>query len=216
MKKQEKKETPKKVITKKQSLSLTPEENAIAQRIMGSTADDWQSITEESVMDFAMSETPWKPPKWAQKLREEKRFAFRWVTRKPERLDEVRNLPVPRKWFPVNAANMAQFGFDEGAYEEACKDLDSVLGCICNLDQMLVFKPWWMFAKELDMKRAIAENRDGSGDIDKRDGIGDDHYQWQAGQQHKIDGRDVVMADESEFLESTESGEGLEDIVTEE
>jgi hypothetical protein len=45
--------------------------------------------------------------------------------------------------------------------------IDDNNGCISREDQMLVFKPWWMFEKELDYERQLAAGN--SADITAKD-----------------------------------------------
>lgn len=179
---------------KKQSLSLTPEEKSILERVRADTGREWENITEESIDDFSLSEMPGKLPEWAQKLKDEKKYAFRWVTRKKERLDEIRGYPIPRKWWIVNISSFSQ----------AEDSIDPVLGCVTYLDQMLMFKPYWMFAKEQAYKQTLAESKDQAGDINKRKGMVDEGYEWDAGSRAKIGKMDEVQADESEFLPGEE------------
>lgn len=129
------------------SNTLTPEEQAIFNRVAVGD-DDWQTITEDSSIDYSLSNDLFELPAPAKKLQEGKQFRFRWITRTPQRLDEVKNKPVPLKWWPVNStqptADFKHF-------------IDPNNGCVSREDQMLVFKPWWMFAKERAYKDSLAE-----------------------------------------------------------
>lgn len=127
--------------------NLTPEELAIAKRV-GNEDDGWQTITEGDINDFSLSEDPWKLPPPAQKAENEKRFAFRWIRRDPARLDEVKNKPAPLRWWIANRTTTAFLA----------KYVDPVLGCIARHDQMLVFKPWWMYERERAAKWEAADS----------------------------------------------------------
>ncbi len=140
-------------------IALTSTEVAITQRIMAES-DDWKNIKESEVDDFSEQGDPMQIPEAAQKMKDKKKFAFRWITRTSERLDEVRNLPVPRKWWICNAAT-TPFLAD---------DCDPILGCVCKLDQMLVFKPYWMFEKDQKRKMDLAERQAGAADLKSKHG----------------------------------------------
>jgi len=154
--KEVKKEEPK-IVTSK---NLTPEELAIYGRVM-SESDDWKTITETSAEDYSLSRDPFELPEPAKKLREKKQFAFRWVTRKPERLDEVKNMRDPFKWWPVNSTQPVGEVFKSF--------IDPNMGCVSREDQMLVFKPYWMFEKERAHKERLADAAYNSSALEKRD-----------------------------------------------
>jgi hypothetical protein len=75
-------------------------------------------------------------------MKKKKKFAFRWIARTPERMDEMRTKDIPFKWWICNEVNTP---FLSGFF-------DPVLGCVSKMDQMLVFKPFWMFVKEQEFK----------------------------------------------------------------
>ncbi len=143
------------------SQNLTPEEKAIYGRVMAES-DEWKTITEESTNDYSFSRDPFELPEPAKKLRDNKEFAFRWITRKSERLDEVKNKQVPFRWWPVNLNQPVGMIFKPF--------LDPNNGCVSREDQMLVFKPWWMFEKELEFKRRLADSSDTSSRLESKDG----------------------------------------------
>lgn len=131
--------------------NLTPEEQAIYRRVI-SDSEDWKTITEDEALDYSLSRDPFELPAPALKLQKNKEFAFRWITRRSERLDEIKNKPVPFKWWPVNLNQPVGTIFK--AY------IDPNNGCVSREDQMLVFKPYWMFEKELAYKRGLADVAD--------------------------------------------------------
>jgi hypothetical protein len=120
---------------------LTPDEAAIITRVQAESKD-WRDVKESDVEDFSLADDPLALPEAAKKMRQKKKFAFRWIERKPERMDVMRTKEIPFKWWVCNAVN-TPFLKDS---------LDPVLGCVCKMDQMLVFKPYWMFVKEQDFK----------------------------------------------------------------
>ena len=120
---------------------LTSNEAAIAARVMAER-DDWKAIKESDIEDFRVADDPLAFPSSAQEMRKKKRFAFRWIARTAERMDEIRTKEVPFKWWVCNEVNTP---FLKGFF-------DPVLGCVCKMDQALVFKPFWMFVKEQEFK----------------------------------------------------------------
>lgn len=139
--------------------NLTPAELALFQRIRGEQ-DDWKSIRESDIEDASLAQDPFKLPAEARALRDAKQFVFRWIERTPERLDEVRSASVPHRWWIVNANTMPDL-------EHLC---DPILGCVTKLDQMLVFKPYWMWVKRQEVMEELNQARERAGDIKQRDG----------------------------------------------
>lgn len=129
---------------------MTPEEKAIFSRV-SSESMDWATIDPRATLDYSLAEDPFKLPGPALKLQRNKEFQFRWIERKSTRLDEVKNKQVPFRWWPVN--NIQPVG---GLFKEF---VDSSTGAVHLMDQMLVFKPWWMWEKELEIKAQIADTR---------------------------------------------------------
>jgi hypothetical protein len=158
---------------------------------------DWQSLGEDSIVDFSFGRDMFEIPPPAKEKQNAKEFAFRWVLRDPKRLDEMRNKPVPFRWWICNSTNTPFL-----------KDfLDPVLGCVSREDQMLMFKPWWMRDKEWAYKRGLADAQDESGNLLAKDGQmqGETGIEWKAGKRsitgkelgHEVRGGDVLMADEA-------------------
>jgi hypothetical protein len=173
---------------------LTSDEAAIAHRIMADS-DDWKTIKESEVDDFADQNDPLELPEPAKEMRRRRKFAFRWISRKTDRLDEVRNLPPPRKWWPCNATNTP---FLNGHF-------DPVLGGVCKLDQILVFKPYWMFEKEQAAKMAKADRQSQSGDLKSKIGIEKGPAQF--AQANEISSGDTVVFDEGALPGENETQE---------
>jgi len=126
---------------------LTPEEKAIFQRV-ASEDTSWLTLDSQDVDDYSLSTDPFSLPEPAGKLRGE--FAFRWITRSAARLDEVKNKPEIFRWWVVNRNQPRAGMFD--------KFIDPNNGCVSREDQMLVFKPRWLFEKEQAVKRGLADN----------------------------------------------------------
>lgn len=170
--------------------ALTSEEQAIVRRI-SKPDDDWQTITEESMGDFSLAEDMYKLPKEAQEAQDRKEFAFRWILKEPGRIDQIASLDVPMKWWIVNSTQPPIKGLN--------RHVDPVHGGIQRMDQILVFKPWWMHEKHQTAKMRIAQAKDESGDIKNRDGRKEAWGEWRSGEQNKIGGSDEVMAEAVEM-----------------
>jgi len=173
---------------KQQPKNLTAEEAAIFQRIR-SEDRGWETISEEETLDYSLADDPFKFPEAAIKLMDAKKLAFRWITRKNERIDEVRNFPVPRKWWIVNASTVP----------ELADDVDPILGCVVLLDQLLVFKPFWMYAADKKREQEMAEIKDQAGDLKSKDKVSIDESgsEFLAGKQYKIGKGDEVQFHET-------------------
>lgn len=163
---------------------LTPEESAIFQRVQAE-GDDWKTITEGDIEDFSLAQYPFQLPPEAQKMSDEKKFAFRFAEMKPARIDMLRNAQVPLKWWICNATTMPKLK----------KYCDPIHGGIQELDQLLMFKPYWMHAKVLAAKHDLADVQDKGGSLEMKDGEVDKEggVEWHAGEKHKITSRDEVM-----------------------
>lgn len=163
---------------------LTPEESAIFQRVQAED-DNWKTITEGDVEDFSLMQYPFQLPPEAQKMLDEKKFAFRYAEMKPARIDMLRNAPIPLKWWICNATTMPKLK----------KYCDPIHGGIQELDQLLMFKPFWMHDKVLTATQELADIQDKGGDIEMKDGDVDidKGVEWLAGKKHKITSRDEVM-----------------------
>ena len=138
--------------TAERTTVLTAEEAAIVSRV-SAERDDWKAVKESDVDDYSMASDPLAYPEPAKQMRKKKKFAFRWIRRSTERMDEMRTKEVPFKWWVCNAVNTP---FLAGFF-------DPVLGCVCKMDQVLVFKPYWMFVKEQERKNR--SDSDGAGDF---------------------------------------------------
>jgi len=174
---------------------LTPEERAVFERVVGEQ-DDWKTITEDDVVDFSLSVDPFLLPPEALAQQDARKFKFRWVEKKAERIDELRTLPVPMRWWVCNSTQTPFL-------KHLC---DPIHGAIQRLDQILMFKPYWMAEKHQAAKRDLAEGKDRSGDIGKRDGLEQDGVEWKSGEQYKISGADEIMDDGGILDEAQDEG----------
>jgi hypothetical protein len=148
-------------IVPKNRQMLTPDESAIYGRIMNDT-HEWDKIQVTDVEDFSLAEDPFKLPPPAVKLRDSKEFAFRWVTRSAARLDEIKSKPEIFRWWPVNRVSPRADIFDPY--------IDPNTGCVPREDQMLMFKPYWLFLKEQEYYAKMADAYNTVDEIDKSDG----------------------------------------------
>jgi hypothetical protein len=175
---------------------ITSEEQAISARVMAENRE-WATIREDDCEDFSLMKDPFELPPPALKKQEEKEFFFRWITRDPKRLDEMRSKQVPFRYWICNSTNTP---FLKGFF-------DPVLGCVSREDQMLVFKKWWMHLKERQFKEGMAQAQDSAGDITKRNGDSDGNYTWKAGSrsieseasQTEIKGSDLIIEDIKDY-----------------
>ncbi|MCP4585330.1 hypothetical protein [Pseudoalteromonas sp.] len=180
-----------KVVEEPKVINLTPEEQAIAARV-GKEQESWDSITEESMLDFSLAKNPYPLPKEAEKRRKSKEHAFRFIECKPSRIDEITNLEPPAKWWIANRTTTPYLA----------KYIDPAHGGIQIKDQILMVKPWKMEQIHQDAKKQIAKGKDDSGNIENRDGLKTDKGEYTAkvtkdGERNeaKISGGDIVMAE---------------------
>lgn len=138
------------VVEPQRQIFGTAEEQAIASRVANSS-QEWASIDPYSIEDYGLSADPFKLPDPAKALQDNKEFQFRWIERRLDRMDEVKNRPVPFRWWPVNLMQPVGNLFKDF--------VDPTTGAVHLLDQMLVFKPWWMWVKEQEFKRKNAATK---------------------------------------------------------
>lgn len=142
------------------NVNLTPEELAIARRVAGED-DGWKHpIGEASALDYSIGGNPFPLPPPAKKMSDEKKYAFRWIERKKERVDMIRSLPVPKRWWICNRTNTPFLS----------KHIDPVLGCVCLMDQMLVFKPYDHYERERLMVSMLTERKEMGGGLAAKHG----------------------------------------------
>jgi len=180
---------------------LSPDEQAIAD-LVASDSEEWGHIREDELNDFSLMESQLALPPEALALERDRKYAFRWCERTPDRVRQLtRAARRPAKWKIANANNLP----------ELANLVDSLLGGVCVLDQILLFKPWHDHVLVQKAKGDVAEVTDRSGTLTGRsielscDGIhakasvrrmGTD----QAPTPQEVGGSDVVMAEESSDL----------------
>jgi len=188
--------------------ALTPEGMAIFQRVR-SEADDWKTITEESVDDYSLMQDPFKLPDEIKEFEKRREFKFRWIERTSSRLDEIRSASVPHKWWIVNI----------GSFPTLTHLCDPILGCISRLDQMLVFKPWWMWEKRMQLLDELNAAQDRSGTLEgkgkeARDGVVLVGGKKPADSIEPLPG-EIKAGDKIEYEEVGQEDHGFGDLVTE-
>lgn len=159
-------------VTNVTAASVTAEEQAIINR--AEKAVSWPDESERASIDYSLMQDKFRYPEPCYTMMKRKKFAFRWITRTPERIDEMRNNPIPFRWAIANRTNtpfLAEF-------------VDKTLGCIIRLDQILVYRPWWMHEEENSYDRQMAEGKD-----------------------RPITSKDGEIRNDIEFVASTRSGE---------
>jgi hypothetical protein len=165
---------------------LTQEQKSIRERVEAQETD-WFTISEESMHDFSLAVNPMDlDPNFpmAAKLQKEKKYVFRFCERTPERIDELtRSVNPPLRWAIVNRQTLP----------ELADKVDPVLGCVCCLDQVLLFKP---FAHNEMVKRAkqdLAEARSRS----PQDKLQHEKVEVNSGPRYKISGGDQVTYEDT-------------------
>ena len=197
---------------------LTPEEAALSSRI---EADDtkWMTIREDELNDFDLAANPMDLHPIARKLQDEKKYAFRWCERTARRADELtRTIEPPLKWGIVTRTSLPKMAHL----------VDDVLGCVCVLDQMLLFKPWHHHAVVKAEKNRLAKMKDEGGGTEAWAAKGSNYGAKKSGldaqgmeekNPYKITGSDdiqVVPGATDEKGELVYEGEDLGDMVVDE
>jgi hypothetical protein len=184
---------PKKTQTETEAIespNLTPEERAIAQRA-ASQDTDWHTIREDELEDYSLSEDPYKLPPVAQKLQDEKKYAFRWCERTPKRIDQItRTYQTFKRWTLVTRTTLPELE----------DEVDGILGCVCRGDQALLFRPWFYHENEKRMKNELAESNYKSGSLEgKKQSIEDrdDDVRVTVGESAAIKSGDEIMYEDS-------------------
>ena len=174
---------------------LTPDERALVDQISRSK-DDWSTITEESMLDFSLSEDPLRLPPEAKERQDRKEFAYRWCERTPKRVAELTNASAPLKWWVANSVTAPYLK----------KYVDPTVGGILRLDQLLLLKPWNLHQKVKDAvnesAKALYQSRElekgGAQKIQARDDRG--HLKVVAGERAKIQHGDAVYEGEADAV----------------
>jgi hypothetical protein len=163
--------------------SLTSEEKALAKRISNET-NEWEGLTEDDLEDYSLAEDPYKLPESAAQAQHEKKFAFRWAVASSDRIDQLRAMEIPARWYICNGT---QTPFLK-------KYIDPIHGGIKRHDQLLLFKPWWMHEAHQNAKMDVARAQDEAGSLKNKEHKSTNSAQWKAGREMKINSsRDEVM-----------------------
>jgi hypothetical protein len=142
---------------KTQTTTLTPDEQKIAELVSRQSNNDWEQITEDQILDFSLSEDPFKLPKEAADLQERKERAYRWCERTEKRINELCETDPPRKWFVANNTNSPFLS----------KHINSLTGGIIRGDQILLWKPWKWHQVVKDAVNASSKAMYDSRELDK-------------------------------------------------
>lgn len=177
-------------MTTNKKINLTPEQQAIATRSANQEKLKRSPIREDELNDFSLMKNALDLPEPAQKLQDKKIYAFRWCERTPERIDFLtRSELPPMRW-----------GLVTRMVSELEEFVDPMLGCICRLDQALLYKYWEDHARVQKAKMELAEAGLNTGSLEGK------KYQMQnknadvevmTGKDQKISGSDVIMGDEA-------------------
>jgi hypothetical protein len=172
--------------------NLTAEERQIVDRVTNQDTS-WMTVTEADMEDFSLMADPMELPPPAKKAQQERKFAFHWADLKPARNDQLTRMAVP----PLRWAIATRT-----TYPELAPYVNDNYGCVTRHDCALLFKPWAHHSRVIEEKarlnKAYEEGsglKGGQNKIASRDG----DVEAMTGPKYKIDGRDVVMADEAAF-----------------
>ena len=191
----------------KLSQSLTPEQTAIFNRVQAESTD-WEVIREDQLNDFSLSITPLDlkhnfPEAWREQV--EKRFAFRWCERTDKRIDELTRGGHPITRWKICTALTTPF---------LKSYIDSSIGCIARLDQILLFRPWDRHMMEKRAKDQLTEAHANSG---KPENVAlrsaPDNVEAFSGPEYRIGGGDEVQYEDSRGVAG--ETEELGDLVVE-
>ena len=170
------------------NVRLSREDEAKASEIRASATErEWERIDAEQVADFSLSRAPYELPAAARELQERKKFVFRWIEDSLFRLKEVMRLEVPMRWWPCNSTSTPFLK------RECSASLDGAVHC---KDQILVFKPYWMHQKYLEIVQGLSEPK--MVGLDAKKGLKTREASWYPGEESKIQASDVVMAEAEE------------------
>lgn len=172
--------------TNQNKVTLTPEQQAIASR---SEAQDKlrRPIRGDEINDFSLMKNATDLPEAAQKLQDKKIYAFRLCARTPERIDKLtRSDKPPLRWALVTRTTIPELGHL----------VDPMVGCVCILDQCLLYKYWEDHMRVQKAKMKLAEGGLQAGSLEgKKSQIEsrDRDVEVFVGPEHKIGSSDVVQ-----------------------
>lgn len=192
-------------MTQKKQPNLTPEQQAIKARVDAQEklkADP--VIREDELNDFSLMKNQLALPDKAKELQDKKIYAFRWCTRTPDRIDYLtRSMRPPERWGIVTRTTIPEME----------KEVDPMLGCVCRLDQALLYKPWQDHARVQRAKMELADAGLNTGTLEgkkhqmqsKTDGV-----EVMAGEKHRIGGGDEIMGEDLLSAADSELGDLVE------
>jgi hypothetical protein len=166
--------------------TLTPDQQAIFNRVEAETAE-WETIREDQIEDYSLSISPLDlkhnfPEAWEKQ--NNRLFAFRWCERTEKRVDELTRGGHPVTRWKICTRVTTPF---------LSKYIDKMLGCVSRLDQILLFRPWERHMIEKNAKNRLLEAHANSGKPEnmalKR---ATEKIEAYSGPEHKIDSRDEV------------------------
>ena len=170
---------------------LTPEQQAMVNRAEAETAE-WETIREDQIGDYSLSITPLDlkhnfPEAW--KKQQDRIYAFRWCERTDKRVDELTRGGHPVTRWKICTRVTTPF---------LDKYIDSLLGCVARLDQVLLFRPWERHMMEKKAKDKLTEAHAASG---KPENVAlrraDDKIEAFSGPEHKIGSTDEVTYEDT-------------------
>ena len=180
---------------KAEQQNLTPDQLAISERV-NAQGTEFFDIDPKSINDFSLMNMPLNiDPNYPvfAKLQKEKKYVFRWCERTPQAVDKyTRSVAPPLRWAIVNRQTLP----------ESEPYIDPILGCVCCLDQMLLFKPYAHAEMVRRAKNDISEARARS----PKAKIPRDKIDFVEGEKYKINGGDIVTYEDArddikEFVE---------------
>ena len=166
--------------------TLTPEERSIVERVSNQDTE-WFGLTESDLNDFSLANNPLNISNYpvAAKLEREKKFVFRWCERTPGRVDALtRSAQPPLRWAIVNRQTLP----------EMSEYVDPVLGCVCCLDQLLLFKP---YAHAMMVKKSKNELSEAKANSPQQRLQNADKVQVGQGQNFQIRGSDLITYEDN-------------------
>jgi hypothetical protein len=186
---------------------LTSDEQAIAARVAADTSKEWETIGEDSAIDYSLGKWIFDLPPEAKKMQDEKHYAFRWIQRTTSRIDELRTKQVPARWWICNRSNTPFLA-------HLC---DPVLGAVIKEDQILMFQPWWMREKMRSVVAGVADGK--SPDLTGMDGDGRGAARFAASKRKMGQGeptrQEIKGGDQIIYDGDAEEAGGLGDIIAE-
>jgi len=176
--------------------NITQREQEIMDRVQKSVPD-WDTITEESMVDFSLSKSIFDLPPEAKKKQDNKEFAFRWIESTDDNVDLHTQASPPLTWWACNRVTTPYL-----------KKYFKHHGGIQVADMILVVKPWHLHEMVQDKKRSMADFGDDKmlkkrAGVQKENDAGDPLVEYiTEGPKTQMGGNDIVT--DVENVESVE------------